>query len=265
MKKILIPTDHSDIADNAIDYAISLPKEMAEEVVLFHAGANVSEKFINLNKQANKLWERFKVEIVSSQKNFSIKNINHVIEKHNVDMVVMGTSGNDGSIVKKIFGNNTSSIIEDIPCPLIAVPVNYNGKGINKIGYASDFTDLEAEASVVVELAKKLDVLLEIFHVVPVYPDLYDTDSKDVSKTVEQLKRKFNYSNIYHIIEETKGDNELRQGVDQFIKHYHPDLLVMFHQNRSEIDRLISPSQTADLITHLEVPLMVFPKLNTYL
>src|SRR6478672_12122466 len=106
MKRILIPTDFSIIADHAIEYALALPKEGVQEVLLLHAGANIDEKFITLNKQANRLSERFKTEIINSEEPFSSAMVKEVIKDRFIDFMIMGTSGEEGSITKKIFGNN---------------------------------------------------------------------------------------------------------------------------------------------------------------
>jgi len=260
MKRILIPTDLSTVADNAIEYALTLPKEGVQEVLLFHAGAKVGEKFKQLNREVNKLSEKFHVEIINSEKPFGVDSIKEIVRDRFIDFMIMGTSGDEGSVFKKLFGNHTSSIIDDLNCPMIAVPVSYTAKGISKIGYASDFTDVDEEMRQVIAFAKIFNAQIEVLHVTPVYPDLYDTEKMDVEKIVERIKLKSGYPEIHYVVEETFGDNKIRQGIEQFAEHYEPDLMVMFHQQREGIDKIISASSTESLITHLEVPLLVFPK-----
>lgn len=260
MKRVLIPTDFSNVADNAIEYALGLPREVVQEVLLFHAEAKLGENFKKLNKQVNQLSEKFRVEIINSEKPFSSEQINEIIRSRFIDFMIMGTSGDEGSIIKRLFGNHTSSVIDDLMCPFIAVPVSYKEKGISKIGYASDLTDIDDEMKDVIAFAKVFNAHVEVLHVVPVYPDLYDTEKVDIEKVVEQMKIKYGYSKIQYAIEETFGDNKIRKGIEQFAEHYHPDLLVMFHQKREGIDKLINSSSTENLITHLEVPLLVFSK-----
>jgi nucleotide-binding universal stress UspA family protein len=262
MKRVIIPTDFSEVSDNAINYLMALPDGFADEVILFHGEANVNEHFIRLNRQVNILSEKFKVEIINSEKNFDAKNVLNIIETRLADLVVMGTSGEEGSIMKKIFGNNTSSLIEELPIPMLVVPLNFKKRGIKDIVYASDLSDLKDEANLVVPLARSLNADLRILHVTPVYPDIYDTEKMDVDKVVGQMKFKYAYDKISYVIEETDGDNEIRKGIDKCIDQYRPDLLVMFHQQRSDIDKLIIPSDTVNLITHLQIPLMVYPKIN---
>lgn len=260
MKRILIPTDLSIIADNAIDYALALPKEGVHELLLLHGGAKLGENFKQLNKEVNKLSENFHVEIINSEKPFGPDLINEIAKERFIDFVIMGTSGDEGSIFKKLFGNNTSSIIDDLNCPIVAVPANYKKRGISKIGYASDFTDLDVEMKQVIAFAKTFNALIEVLHVVPVYPDLYDTEKIDAEKVIDEIKIKYGYSKVEYFVEETFGDNKIRQGIEQFTEHYGPDLMVMFHQKREGIDKIITSSSTENLITHLEVPLLVFPK-----
>ena len=260
MKRVLIPSDFSSISDNAVEYALGLPKEVVQEVVLLHAGAKVGDHYITLNMQVNRLSEKFHVEIVNSEKAFSADLVNEIIKDRFIDFMIMGTSGEEGSIIKKMFGNHTSSVIDDLNCPIIAVPVNFKSKGISKIGYASDFTDIDDEMKQVIAFAKVFNAAVEVLHVAPVYPDLYDTEKINMDVIVEELKIRNGYSKIQYTIEETFGDNQIRKGIEQFAEHSHPDLMVMFHQKREGIDKIISSSSTENLITHLEIPLLVFPK-----
>lgn len=262
MKRILIPTDHSMIADNAIEYALALPKEVVQEVLLFHAGAHIEENFIKLNKQVNRLSEKFKTSVINSEKPFSSDILKEIIKERHIDFIVIGTSGEAGSIAKKIFGSNTTSIIDDLICPAIVVPQDFKNKGITKIGYASDFSDVENEASQVIFFAKLFNAQIEILHVEPVYLDIYDSEKVDIENVIETIRKKHDFPNIQYAIEITASHDEIRAGIDHFIENNNPDLLVMFHQNRAGIDKLLIPSTTAHSITHLKLPLLVIPKNN---
>lgn len=260
MKRVLIPTDFSGISDNAIEYAHELSKDHVQEVVLLHAEAKLGEEFIKLNKEVNRLFEKFRVEIINTEKPFNAAMVNEIVRDKFIDFIIMGTSGDEGSFGKKIFGNHTSSIIDDLKCPLIAVPPHYKNKGISKIGYASDFTDLDKEMKEVIAFAKLFNATVEVLHVVPVYPDLYDTEKINAEVLLEEIKIREAYPKIEYVVEETFGDNQIRKGIEQFTEHTHPDLMVMFHQKREGIDKLFASSATERLITHLEVPLLVFSK-----
>lgn len=260
MKRILIPTDFSMIADNAIEYALALPNEVVQEVLLFHAGAHIGENFIKINKEVNKLSEKFKISIINSEKPFSSDILKEIIKDRHIDFIIMGTSGEEGSTAKKIFGSNTTSIIDDLVCPAIIIPQDFKNKGVTKIGYASDFTDVENEASQVIFFAKLFNAQIEVLHVEPVYLDIYDTEKIDIESVIENIKKKFNFPNIQYAIEITASHDEIREGIDHFIENNNPDLLVMFHQNRRGIDKLLIPSITVHSITHLKMPLLVIPK-----
>lgn len=260
MKRVLIPTDFSSISDNAIEYAHELSNDIVQEVVILHANAKIGDEFIKLNKEVNRLFEKFRVEIINTEKPFNSEMINEIVRDKFIDFMIMGTSGDEGSLGKKIFGSNTSSIIDDLKCPLIAVPPHYKNKGISTIGYASDFTDLDKEMKEVIAFAKMFNASVEVLHVVPVYPDIYDTEKINIEVLLDEIKIREAYPKIDYVREETFGDNQIRKGIELFTEHTHPDLMVMFHEKREGIDKLFAASATERVLTHLEVPLLVLSK-----
>lgn len=260
MNKTLVPTDFSNIANNAIEYIMALPEGIIKEVILLHAAANDDENLATLGLQKKRLSEKFKVKIIYSDKDFDAYTIQEIVQNKNIDLIIMGTSGETGGITKKIFGNNTSALIDNVNCPVLAIPVNYNYKKIKKIGYASDFTDLEKEMTQIISFARLFNATIAIVHVTPVFPDVYGTEKINIEKHIEQIKKKNDYTKIQLSIEKTTYDNQIEKGIEHFIEDSSPDMLVMFHHFRTVLDKIITSSVTVDSIIHLEIPLITFPK-----
>src|SRR5690606_28706075 len=68
-------------------------------------------------------------------------NILNYAENGAFDYICMGTRG--AGTIEKIFGTNTSHIINKSDVPVIAVPKDYQSKTISSLLYASDLFDLE--------------------------------------------------------------------------------------------------------------------------
>jgi nucleotide-binding universal stress UspA family protein len=263
MKKILVPTDFSEIARQATQFAISVAKHTGAGLIFFHADLySENNELRKLKEEATKVSlsnPAVKTEFVVSDKLFNSLSIKDIF-KDSIDLIVIGTSGESADISKKLFGTNTSEIIEDINFPVIAVPGNYQYNGIQKIAYASDLSKLEHETAKVIDFAKRFNAAVEIFHVSPVFPDLGDVEKMDIPGKVQQLKEKHGYSAISYFVEKTPHDNQTGKGIKSFLSHHNSDLLVLFHNNREGLDRFISSSETEKSVSHIKTPLLIFPK-----
>ncbi|CAN5532599.1 hypothetical protein BH23BAC1_BH23BAC1_33470 [soil metagenome] len=72
------------------------------------------------------------------------ENIKALSEELDIDLVVMGTTGATG--LKEVFlGSNTSHAIENLDCPVLAIPEHTKFSPINKIFYATDFQSEDIE------------------------------------------------------------------------------------------------------------------------
>ena len=261
MKKILLPTDFTEIAHNATRYALSIAKTLKAEIVFFHADQHNSEDLHKLKEEVSKALigtQSIKASYISSHKQFNSLIVNDIVKTNNIDLVVIGTTGEAASLEKRIFGRNTTDITEHSDCPVISVPFNYKSSEIKNIAYASDLNFIDMEISQVIDLAKLLNATIEIFHVSPTFPDLGNAESMNVQQKIEQIKLK--YAKINYSVETTKHDNETYKGITSFISHHNTDLLVMFHNHVSAFDEFFATSNTDKIISHLKTPVLIYPK-----
>ncbi|MEZ4811619.1 MAG: universal stress protein [Allomuricauda sp.] len=154
MKRIVLPTDFSENAWNAIAYALSIFKDGEYEFFIMNAyqvgssglmtkmgRANDTRLFRLLKEESERGLEKVLERIKEIDKNpgHSFKTLSVVDNLANaigrtvygkeVDCIVMGTKGATG-LKEAFMGSNTHKIIEEINfCPIIAVPEDYMGKG----------------------------------------------------------------------------------------------------------------------------------------
>lgn len=161
MRKIVLPTDLSDNALNALEYAVSLFNEPSK-FYLLHAYADqiygpetldfsdeeIENKKLGtaqnceslLNPIIEKLQKtRNKHEFVVMAKcGYLIDEINRLIDKENIDVVVMGTRGKTNN--KNItFGSNTLQVIKLVQCPVLCIPENYKFKTPEKLLFPTNY------------------------------------------------------------------------------------------------------------------------------
>ncbi|MEN9001207.1 MAG: universal stress protein, partial [Flavobacteriales bacterium] len=139
MRKILVPTDFSDCANNALEYAIFLAKKMDAELVILSAyhipSSGAASIVVNIQEDLRKETQEDLDAVIeaktkkygwlkiSSVVDFNIpsNSIVRMVDKDEYDMVVLGTTGASG--IKDIFiGSTTSAIINRVKIPILAVP-----------------------------------------------------------------------------------------------------------------------------------------------
>lgn len=264
MNTILVPTDFTDLAHEALRYALKLAEVMESRVVILHADEHSENDLAALIEEVNGIISAGKqpnITYVMSHKQFSSITVNDLVQEYKVNLIVMGTTSNNLSMEKQLFGTNGVEIAEHSECPVICVPVNYNYQEIKKIAYASDLNFIDKEINSIIEFTKLLRAQLHIFHVAPVFPDLGDTEQMNVVAKIESLKEISGYGDIFYTVEKTSRDNEVLKGITSFVTEKDINLLVMFHNHLKAIDEFFSSSNTSKVLSRVSIPLLVLPKL----
>src|SRR5580700_2203745 len=158
MKKILVATDFSACATNAMEYAMDLAKVLGAEVVALNAigsfegvfnntyNALYIEEYHNSKRQALVNWaatfttrDSFKsVPVTTSCEVGSVSGvIMKYIDANPVEMLVMGTMGSTG--ISGIFGSNASTMVEKTRIPTLIVPLESKFSMNPIITLATDF------------------------------------------------------------------------------------------------------------------------------
>src|ERR1700748_2822496 len=165
MKQILVATDFSNSAANAMEYAMSLAKVLNMEVCALHAipameGVNNNiynavfiEDYHNNKKRALKEW----VEKFTSREEFhsipvselchvgALKNVvSNYIDHNHVELLIMGIIGSTG--ITGIVGSNASTMVEVVKIPTLIIPLESKFSKTPIITLATDYeTRLSAD------------------------------------------------------------------------------------------------------------------------
>ncbi|GAA4272854.1 universal stress protein [Aquimarina gracilis] len=158
MKRILVPTDFSNNAYNALYYATRLFKnEPCKFYILNTCDINRSAISGNkdsedldqeVSKRANEKLTETLHSIVRDTEDFDhtfgtilsakklLETIEETVKSEGIDLIVMGTKGATGA--KGFFiGSNTSNIIEKTKCcPVLAVPDEFNFEDTREIAFS---------------------------------------------------------------------------------------------------------------------------------
>lgn len=215
MKTILVPTDFTKTAENALYYAIELAKKDNAKIILLHASHIYAPEYIipmdilkneyekeNIKNELQAKKELIKIahtgniecEYIDTDQEV-INGIVKTIDEKKIDMVIMGTKGSH-NVLNELFGTNTSKLIQRSNVPVIAVPENYTSREIKKITYATAFysTDIKAIKRIV-EIARLYRAQVNILHVIS--EDMNYASEKDkLQNFMNEINRKINYQNF---------------------------------------------------------------------
>jgi len=158
MPTILVPTDFSENAYNALSYACHLAKEIKAEIrilncykVPFGQGTIMIEfndimerdSLNGLSKLVDKLKSEpyahhLKIE-TETYFGFLYDAIDHLKKESKIDLIVMGTNGATNA-ANKIFGSNTFQVVKQNTLPILVIPPDAKWTGFKNIVIAVDLT-----------------------------------------------------------------------------------------------------------------------------
>ncbi|WP_121666912.1 universal stress protein [Mesonia aquimarina] len=277
MKKILLPTDFSDNAFNAIEYALQLfEKEVCTFYLLniytpiVYDTEYVGYSSINpgldeiykknsitgLHKTEKKIRESFdnKLHQFKEISSFNIltDEINDLVEKEAIDLIVMGTQGATGA-KEVLFGSTTVRVIHRTKIPVIAIPSAYAFNGLENLLFPTDY-DIdyhESQLHWINYLAKNNQSKLHIIHI-----------SEDDFLTAEQKKKKVkltekiqteNYK--FNLVE----GKHIAKTIYRYEKENNIDLLAMISNKHSFFENLFFKQIIDEIGFHTNVPFLVIP------
>ena len=278
MKHILLPTDFSDNSWNAIKYAIQLFKK---ETCTFHLlntytpviynveyvlgspaqfglediARNTSQD--NLSKLVDRISNEFEDNPQHTFETYSrfntlIPGINDFMEKHPIDLIVMGTQGATGA-KEILFGSNTVHVFKDIKCPTLAIPSDFEYETPHELLFP---TDLEvdynhSQLKILIDIAIANHSRLNALHVSTGY-ELTEVQHKNKLE-LEHLFTKTAF--IYH---EVRSMNII-EAIGAFQIKHKINLLAMINNKHSMFENLFFRSTINSIGFHLTVPFLVLP------
>lgn len=273
--RILIPTDFSASSKAALEFAYAFGRKLHAELFLLHVlptdqppmglmgippsfteDIRSKEAQKELNRLAGELQfrRRDKLAIATHiEHQFPLETaVEQFAEKHRIDLIIVGTKGASG-IARNLFGSNATAIISHSSYPVIAVPLQAVYKPFKHIVYATDLLEIESEVQTLMPLVKWFQARLHVLHIVPttftgpIFP----------GKWQKKLIKLTDYPKIKCFVTE---NDQVNQGIDDYLAVYGADLLAMFTHRLSFWEKRFGRSVTREEAFHTGVPILTFKK-----
>lgn len=276
MKTILVPTDFSDASRNATRYALNLAKSLNYKVLLFHvfnmpmlaSGEFSTTEMIDLHELEQDHIQRLEEEVEllkkgtdviiehKSMSGFTVDEIAGIEEREKPDLIVMGLSPSD-RISEFVFGSTSTDVVKNSQTPVIIVPEASHFKEIKKIVFASDLR-MECEMKMHEPLKDMIEAFNSGIAILNVVKEKSDKIGKDDGVSGRRIEKYFeNREHIYHFLE----NNDIIEGISEFIVSQHVDMVTMIPQKHNLIERLFKESNTRKMAFHVDIPLLTLPAL----
>lgn len=277
MKKIILPTDFSNNAYNAITYALKLFKDeecafyllhtytpaiYQPEYALGHSGQiglgdeyqahalmKLEELQATLTTQFNNPKHIF---VPHASFNTLVDEVVKIVENEKADLVIMGTQGATGA-KEILLGTRTVHLIKKATCPVIAVPSGFKYEKPKEILFPTDFeVDYQKEQlQQLLNIAQKHISSIEVIHV----SSGYDLNNKQL-----ESKQKLNYllANTAHLFHELPSQGVI-EAINNFQLKKRMNLLVMIRNKHNFFERLFIEPVIKKIGFHISIPFMVIP------
>lgn len=272
MKNLLIPTDFSGVAHNAVDYSVHLFEGEIINCTLLNSFIEpplTDDVLISiqdiLEKQSREDLKRELDEMIkahpdghirwntSSRYGFLPESIKKQLRENKIDLLVMGTKGATG--MQKVFGgSHTSEVLKSIHCPMLVIPENAHFDKINRIAFAADYQKIKNEEALkpMRELILKHNAELFIVNINPEINDL-DFDHKKEEVHLDSLLEAVSH----HFISMHHPD--FIEGMEKFTVENDIDLVVFLAREHDLFDRLIHGSTTRKFVLKAPLPMLILP------
>ena len=276
MNKILVPTDFSEIGNYGLETAVSLAKKMDAQIYLLNvipdehgsglktmgvadaSGVSEEARFVMELRRKNearlgelaKKYSSSGVHITTSIVIEDLQDgISNFINDYEIDLVVMGTSG-ESTYTEFFVGNHTEQVIRISDCPVLSVKQPHPNFEIKNVVLA---TDLNPDAFEGVTHIKRFisffDAHLHVLHVMT----SKSTSQAEISSKMDSFAHRHHFSNFsLHAI----VDKDERNGILEFSKEKKADLIAVITHGRTGLANLIFGSTSEDLVKQANIPVL---------
>ena len=281
MKKILVPTDFSSHAEEALRVAADLAKKYDGKIYLLHmlnlpldllsdsdtipdafaeGGTSGPPEAIFFMKMAH---NRFKdvvnldflkgIEVHETIQNHRVfEGIIDTAHKHDVDLIVMGSQGASG-VQEMVIGSNTEKVVRTSDIPVLVIKKEHDNFDIKSLIFPCEFTNEYKDSfKRVVKFANKVNAKMHLLMVNT--PNKFITTAaaeERMNDFIKDVDLKDYTLNIYN-------DVSIEKGIMNFGNTIDADIIAMSTHGRKGLSHFFNGSLSEDLVNHAKRPVVTF-------
>ena len=277
MNRILVPTDFSNIAANALNVALDIAEKSNAEIYLLNviepvvdAGFSASGTLdfqYTITEEDRYIYElhtvnekklaafaaRYARDSVDIFPTIAIDKVGDgvlgFIKKYKIDFVVMGTSG-ENTFEEYFIGNHTEQVMREANRPILTIRNQVENFKMENVVIATDLKTNASECmSHLVKIFNDLKPKIHLLHI-------SKSNNIAVKETDEKLSQ---FANKYQLDNYTSNvirHNNLKMGIQRFASEMKADMIVTFTHGRKGFAHFLKGSISEDLVRQSKVPVL---------
>lgn len=272
MKKILVPTDFSNQAENALKLAAQIAHKNNCELHILHmleipsqmndaitGGTAIPEIMLFLQKAKETLQylkEKSYLKDINIIDSIKLEKASQSIlsysKEEDIDLIIMGSSGVSG-IEEFFLGSTTEKVVRLATTPVIIIKEEINNFNPSNIVFASDFSEeIKTPFKKVLDFANLFEAKLNLVTICT--PNSFKTTAV-ANKIMKNFTDNFEMPNFStHIY----NDVNIEKGIIHFSKEINADIISLCTHGRTGLSHFFTGSISEDLANHASRPLIVF-------
>jgi nucleotide-binding universal stress UspA family protein len=285
MKKIVVPTDFSEQAGNALDFAYEIARKSDAKITLLHViehaahratfmGSTSLSATVDISTGVEmddiyyiELFKRRKQQMaeVLSDPKFEKMDIDDKImlgtpydaiedeiTETEADLIVMGTAG-VSNWEESLIGSVAEKVVRHASCPVFTLRYPVSLENIHRIAFASDLKDKDAPY---LDLVKQLqDFFSAEMNFVYINTPSDFKNERDIKSTMKSVAEAHDFKYFKMHVYSNKSEEE---GIVQFSEDYKMDMIMMATYGRTGLSRIFDHSIAEDVVNFSKRPVLTF-------
>jgi len=274
MKNIVVATDFSPIALNAVHYALQLSIAYGGELIIVNTYQlpisytevplvtvsleeikKVSEEgLLELKKNLEKLsGKKIKINTISKLGDIA-EVLMEIEEEYNITLMIAGTKGVSG-LERFWLGSNTLRMIEKTTTPIMTIPPGIKYQKIDKVVLATDLLDVEETTD-----AEKIKNLITLFNsklsVINVDHNKRHFTAQTPEETIKLDEMLHPMVHDFVFIE----NESVTEGINRYVEENQIDVIFMMPRVHSMLEKIMEKSKSREMVYHSKFPIIHFKK-----
>lgn len=271
MRTFIVPTDFSQNAQHASNYAVQLAKQLNARIILMHAyepPVAISEYEIStihfdtmkehilkrLQERKEALRQEYGSDVPIETTAFGndlIGNIKKLYENPEAKLTIIGLTG--AGMANFFLGSNTLNIVNNVGRIVLTVPPYVKFRPIRKVVFACDMVNVATVVPAnrikrIMSLVKAELLVLNIQK--PKHPS---PETEAEKETLEQMLEGISFS--FHSL---KGRNVIA-GIKDFAKNHQADLIAIIPRKHDFLENLLRANHTKAMLFRSGIPILTLP------
>jgi nucleotide-binding universal stress UspA family protein len=273
MKTIIVPTDFSPVAMNALRYALDMARAIDARIILLntyqvpvsYSDAPVSpvttisiddikiaseQRLADLNQEVARISGGSAKVNTEARLGNTVDTLEEMCSSLKPFAVVMGSHGSTG-IERMIMGSTTLSVIRNLRHPVIVVPPGTSYKEIKKIGLACDFKDVVETIPVdyIKAIVNEFDAELYVLNVNP-EGESYDANTPLESAWLDSLLGDIKPN--YYFLQR----DDIVEGINEFSEKHNLDVVIVIPKKHNLLEKIFHKSRSKELVRNAHIPIV---------